>query len=139
MCLVPHVYSHGMTAFAMSTAMPCSGAIAYIPDSALECMPWARVLSIKHVAAPSVHNVAVMIYQKFGTLRRCWHADLVQLQSLRLGWCSSVSDDDMRGLQNLSKLTDLQLSRTKVGTAHGNLDRKATTAFCWPLHQTEST
>ena len=41
-------------------------------------------------------------------------AGLLQLEKLHLGWCSSISDDDMKGLQALTRLSDLQLSRTKV-------------------------
>ena len=43
-----------------------------------------------------------------------WHAGLVQLESLNLGWCSCIADEDMQGLQDLTCLSDLRLSRTKV-------------------------
>lgn len=41
-------------------------------------------------------------------------AGLLQLEQLHLGWCSSIGDEDMKGLQTLTRLSDLQLSRTKV-------------------------
>lgn len=41
-------------------------------------------------------------------------AGLLQLEKLHLGWCTSVGDDDMEGLRALTRLSDLQLSRTKV-------------------------
>ena len=41
-------------------------------------------------------------------------AGLLQLEKLHLGWCSIIGDEDMKGLQTLTRLSDLQLSRTKV-------------------------
>ena len=41
-------------------------------------------------------------------------AGLVQLEYLNLGWCVSIGDNDLKGLQCLTRLSELQLSRTKV-------------------------
>lgn len=41
-------------------------------------------------------------------------AGLAQLEHLNLGWCTSITDEDMKGLQHLTHLSNLQLSRTKV-------------------------
>jgi hypothetical protein len=41
-------------------------------------------------------------------------AGLAQLEHLNLGWCTSITDEDMKGLQHLTTLSNLQLSRTKV-------------------------
>ena len=41
-------------------------------------------------------------------------AGLAQLEHLNLGWCTSITDEDMKGLQHLTCLSNLQLSRTKV-------------------------
>ena len=43
-----------------------------------------------------------------------FHTGLVQLERLNLGWCTSVCNDDMKGLQSLTRLSKLQRSRTKV-------------------------
>jgi len=44
------------------------------------------------------------------------HAGLAQLEHLNLGWCTSIGDEDMKGLQHMTSLSNLQLSRTKVSS-----------------------
>lgn len=48
------------------------------------------------------------------TQSMCGAAGLLQLEKLHLGWCTSIGDGDMEGLRALTRLSDLQLSRTKV-------------------------
>lgn len=44
-------------------------------------------------------------------------AALVNLECLDLGWCSGVRDEDVGRLARLTRLTQLQLSKTQVGDA----------------------
>ncbi len=48
-------------------------------------------------------------------------AGLAQLEYLNLGWCTSITDEDMKGLQHLTTLSNLQLSRTKVSPLKATL------------------
>lgn len=45
-----------------------------------------------------------------------YHAGLTELQKLQVGWCTSVSDQDVLSLSSLTNLTELELARTKVRT-----------------------
>ena len=77
-----------------------------------------------------------------------------RLQSLNVGWCANVDDDDVAWLRDLTLLTDLQLARTKASlylsclllhvlnsktldTAHAEARRLGATTFllgCRLLH-----
>lgn len=50
-----------------------------------------------------------------------WHGidtGMQQLQRLDLGWCSSITDADVKSLAALTAVTELQLARTLVNNPH---------------------
>ncbi len=47
-------------------------------------------------------------------LTTVWSAGMLQLEYLDLGWCSGITDADVKSLAALTAITGLELSRTLV-------------------------